>query len=137
VSTEHVWCTRSCTQRGLQTHGVTGPTLPDASHYKRSGAPDASHCMHPKRLVPLDRVTHRGQVAPDAPARFNPRPVQSVWCLTLTQSGTDNTPDAQAQRPVPLRPASGERETLSQLLQTSHRCNRKYTLYFLKSVESR
>jgi len=53
------------------------------------------------------RVTCRGQAAPDAPTGFNPSPVQSIRCLTLIELGTDSTPDAQAQRPVPPRPAFG------------------------------
>ena len=59
-------------------------------------------------------------------------PVRPVHSAT-----PDSTPEAKGQRPVPPRRASGECFSLPQLLQSSHRRNRKYTLHFLKSAESR
>jgi len=121
---------------------------------KRAGSPDPHHRTRPERSVPYPESTtnaqgHQTQTTgralsvrcsqSESPAKVSQhrtcqQGLTSVRCLTLTEPGTNSTPDVQAHRPVPPRPASG---ALPQLLQTSHRHNRKYALHFLKSVESR
>jgi len=76
-------------------------------HCKRLGAPDPDHRTCPEHPVLSVRVTHISEAAPNTPTRFNPRPVPGVRCLSVTRPGTDSTPDAQAEHPVPPWPASG------------------------------
>ena len=78
-------------------------------------SPDPQHWTRPEHPVLSVRGTRRSQAALDTPTGFNPHPVPGARCLTLTQLGTDSTPDAQAQHPVPPWPAFGHSRDFSKL----------------------
>ena len=100
--------------RGHRTH-TTGHAperpVPYPESTTNAQGTGLTHRTRPEHPMLSVRVTCRSQTASDAPIGFNPRPVTSVRCLTLTGAGTDSTPNAQAQRPVPLRPASSEKHS--------------------------
>ena len=101
-------------------HGVTGLATPDS--LRASGA--------------LSQPHYWSHATPDAHIGSSPHPVQSVWCSTLTVLGTDSTPDAQAQRPVPPRQASDECHSRN-FSKLSTGALENIHLIFSKNVESR
>ena len=128
-----------CAEKSANTRGhrmlSTGSSGAQRSHTQGGSqtvcTPDPYHRTHPERPVLSVRDTHWGQATPDTQTRSSRRPVPGVRCLTLAERGTDSTPDAQTQCPVPPRPASDEcfSPTTSP---NFHRRNRKNALYFLK-----
>ena len=129
---------RSCAQRVLQTHDPTGLGAPDAHRTRAQRGlqtaltPDAEYRTHSGTSGALSENLSWSQATPDARIGNTLRPV-----LNPNRARHWQHTGRSGQRSVPLRTASGEWETLPRLLQISHRHNRKYTLNFLKNVESR
>jgi len=116
----------------------TGPVRRELR--KLAGSPDASHWTHPERPVLTGLMRREGRQTAHTPYAEHRTHSGASGALCTPTPQTDTTPDALDQRPVLPTPASGEcfsvRNTLATSL-NSHWRNRKYTLNFLKSVESR